>query len=82
MINKLKEVVNRYNQITEELSNPDIISDIEKFKNLSKEHSDLTEVHHKAQDYIQKFEQLEEDEEILKGNDSELKELVRMKLKN
>ena len=77
MINKLKEVVNRYNQITEELSNPDIISDIEKFKNLSKEHSDLTEVHHKAQDYIQKFEQLEEDEEILKGNDSELKELVQ-----
>lgn len=77
MINKLKEVVARYNHITEELSNPDVISDIERFKNLSKEHSDLTEINLKAKDYIQKSEQLAEDEEILKGDDSELKELVQ-----
>ena len=77
MINKLKEVVARYNHITEELSNPDVISDIERFKNLSKEHSDLTEINLKAKDYIQKSEQFAEDEEILKGDDSELKELVQ-----
>lgn len=77
MINKLKEVVARYNHITEELSNPDVISDIERFKNLSKEHSDLTEINLKSKDYIQKSEQLAEDEEILKGDDSELKELVQ-----
>ena len=77
MINKLKEVVARYNHITEELSNPDVISDIERFKNLSKEHSDLTEINLKAKDYILKSEQLAEDEEILKGDDSELKELVQ-----
>ena len=77
MINKLQEVVQRYNHITKELSNPDVISDIERFKNLSKEHSDLTEINQKAKEYIQKHEQLAEDEEILKGNDAELKELVQ-----
>ncbi|MAJ45504.1 MAG: peptide chain release factor 1 [Candidatus Marinimicrobia bacterium] len=77
MIDKLKEIVQRYNQITEELSNPNIVSDIEHFKNLSKEHSDLTEINLKSLEYIQKHKQLVEDEEILKGNDTELKELVQ-----
>ena len=77
MIKKLKEIIERYNHVTAELSNPDVVSDIERFKNLSKEHSDSNEVYLKAIDFIQKYEQLAEDEEILNGNDSELKELVQ-----
>lgn len=77
MIKKLKEIIERYNHVTAELSNPDVVSDIERFKNLSKEHSDSNEVYQKAIDFIQRYEQLAEDEEILNGNDSELKELVQ-----
>ena len=77
MINKLKSIVQRYNELTIELSNPDVVSNIERFKDLSKELSDLTDIHSKAKDYIQKHEQLIEYKEILNGNDQELKELVQ-----
>ena len=45
MINKLKSIVQRYNELTIELSNPDVVSNIERFKDLSKELSDLTDIH-------------------------------------
>ena len=54
MINKLKSIVQKYNEITHELSDPNVVSNIERFKDLSKEHSDLTELHSNAMDYIQK----------------------------
>ena len=80
MLIKLQEVVKRYDQITKELSSPDVISNLERFKKLSKEHSDLTEIYINSKKYISKHDQLTEDEEILKGNDSELKELVQSEI--
>ena len=80
MLTKLQEVVKRYDQITEKLSSPDVISNLERFKKLSKEHSDLTEIYINSKKYISKHDQLTEDEEILKGNDSELKELVQSEI--
>ena len=77
MINKLKSIVQRYNELTNELSNLDVVSNIERFKDLSKELSDLTDIHSKAKGYIQKHVQLIEYNEILNGNDQELKELVQ-----
>ena len=82
MLTKLQEVVKRYDQITEELSSPDVISNLERFKKLSKEHSDLTEIYINSKKYISKHDQLTEDEEILKGNDSELKELVQSEIED
>ena len=82
MLTKLQEVVKRYDQITEELSSPDVISNLERFKKLSKEHSDLTEIYINSKKYISKHNQLTEDEEILKGNDSELKELVHSEIED
>lgn len=82
MLTKLQEVVRRYDQITEELSSPDVISNLERFKKLSKEHSDLTEIYINSKKYISKHDQLTEDEEILKGNDSELKELVQSEIED
>tara|TARA_B100000941_G_C28507348_1_gene558187 strand:- start:1982 stop:3043 length:1062 start_codon:yes stop_codon:yes gene_type:complete len=82
MLIKLQEVVKRYDQITKELSSPDVISNLERFKKLSKEHSDLTEIYINSKKYISKHDQLTEDEEILKGNDSELKELVQSEIED
>ena len=82
MLTKLQEVVKRYDQITEELSSPDVISNHERFKKLSQEHSDLTEIYINSKKYISKHDQLTEDEEILKGNDSELKELVQSEIED
>ena len=36
MIDRLEVILNRYNEISDELSNPDVISDIKKMTSLSK----------------------------------------------
>ena len=77
MIDRLNRLIEEYNTISEKMSDPKIISDVKGYARLAKEHRRLDEIIPKAQQYIQKFDHLKEDEEILQGNDRELKELVK-----
>ncbi len=77
MIDQLKELINNFNDISEEMGNPDIINNINQYTKLAKEHRRLTPTIEIAKEFIQVSSNLEEDEEILKGNDIELKELVK-----
>ena len=38
MINKLNQLIEEYNNLTEKMSNPDIISNIKAYSELAKEH--------------------------------------------
>ncbi len=76
MKDKLLTVVQRYDELTLQLSDPETISNMELFRTLSKEHADLNDLNSKANKYLRTLEQLDEDEEILNGDDPELKELV------
>ena len=42
MINRLEAIQNRYNEISNELSNPEVVSDIKKMTELSKEQRRLS----------------------------------------
>ena len=77
MINQLKELINNFNNISEEMGNPDVINNIEQYTKLAKEHRRLTPTIEIAKEFLQISNNLKEDEEILKGNDLELKELVK-----
>jgi len=77
MIDRLNQLILEYNQISEKMSDPETISNIKIYSDLAREHRRLDLVIPKAQDYIKNFNQLLEDEEILQGNDKELKELVK-----
>ena len=77
MINKLNQLIEEYNNLTEKMSNPDIISNIKAYSELAKEHRKIDIIIPRIQLYIKQFNHLQEDEEILKGNDKELKELVK-----
>ena len=44
MFDKLEAVVNRYEQIGEELTHPEVVSNNELFRKLMKEHSELTPI--------------------------------------
>ena len=77
MINKLKQLISHYNDLSDKMSNPDIITNIKKYTALAKEYRGLREVVQSAKVYLKKFNQLQEDEEILQGDDKELKELVK-----
>jgi len=77
MIDQLKELINNFNDISEEMSSPDVINNIDQYTKLAKEHRRLTPTIEIAKEFLQVSSNLEEDEEILKGNDIELKELVK-----
>ena len=77
MIDKLKSLIKQFNDLSEKMSNPDIISDIKKYSSLAKEHKRLSPIIPNVNDYIKKFNHIKEDEEILKGNNKELKELIK-----
>ena len=52
MFDKLEAVVNRYEQIGEELTHPEVVSNNELFRKLMKEHSELTPIVEKYREHI------------------------------
>lgn len=80
MIDRLEATVKRYNEITEELSNPEIVSDIKKMTELSKEQTRLTETVELYTKYKEVLNNIEEDKELVK--DPELGEFAREELSN
>ena len=77
MIDKLKTIINRHNELADLMSQPDSMQDMKKFTRLAQEHSSLTNLVEESKKYINLFNQIKEDEEILNGDDPELKELVK-----
>jgi len=83
MFDKLEAVVNRYDQIGEELTHPEVVSNNELFRKLMKEHSELTPIVEKYREYTDAKESERQALEILgEANlDKELKELAEEELK-
>jgi len=79
LADKLTPFINRYNELSELLSAPDITSDIKKMTELSKEQSALTTLVTKAKEYHSTIEQIEEAKELL--GDSEMGEMAKEELK-
>jgi len=77
MLDKLKNIIKEYNELMEQISSPDIMSDIKKYTLLARQEKNLSNIVPSAKEYIKKYNQLTEDEEILKGDDKELKDLVK-----
>lgn len=78
MIDRLEATLKRYNDITDELSSPDIVSDIKKMTELSKEQNRLEEVVNVYKRYKEVLNGIEEDKELI--HDSELGEIAREEL--
>ncbi len=74
MKERLESIKNRYLELSEELMNPEIMSDFNKLKKLSKEQSDLKEIVDKYEVYLQCEKNISEAKELL--NDEELKAIA------
>ena len=61
MINKLQSIIEKYNELTELLTQQNIINNKDKFKEISKEHNSLIEIFELSKKYITINKQLEED---------------------
>ena len=77
MIDKLQTIIERYDTLAELMSQPDAMHNMKAFTQLAREHSGLTELVELSKIYIDTYAQLQDDEQILNGDDPELKELVK-----
>ena len=78
MIERLKAIEERYNEINQELINPEIVKDIKKTTELSKEQSSLQEAYDAYQEYKKLISNIDEAKELVK--DSELGEFAKEEL--
>lgn len=80
MFEKLIMASRRYNEINENLTNPDIINDQEQYKALMKEYKNLTPLIDKFNEYNAAKDEFEEAKAMLDegGLDKELKELAQL----
>ena len=79
MTERLENIEERYNELTEELMNPDTISNVRKTLELTKEQASLREAYEAYQEYKKLIKNIEEAREMLK--DPELGEMAEEELK-
>lgn len=78
MIDRLEATLNRYNDISLELSKPEVIQDIKKMTELSREQTRLSQTVELYQKYKKVLENIDEDKGLI--HDSELGEFAREEL--
>ena len=80
MIERLEATLERYNYLENELTKPEVLSDMKKTKEYSKEMASLEEVVNCYKNYKKILEGIEETKEMTK--DPELGEIAKEELKN
>ncbi|WP_222984755.1 peptide chain release factor 1 [Flagellimonas meishanensis] len=81
MLDKLNIVKQRFDEVSDLIIQPDVISDQERYIKLNKEYKDLKLLMDKRIQYIQLTENMKEAEEILAdGSDTEMLEMAKMQL--
>ena len=77
---RLDQMVDRFEEVTALLSDPDTISDSKKFRELSMEHSDLALISETWQKFVQAEEDLATAKELM--NDPDMKEMAAEEIDN
>ncbi len=81
MLEKIRIVKQRYDEVSDLIIQPDIISDQKKYAQLSKEYKDLGDVVKKGQEYELLLNNIEEAKEIISdGSDAEMVEMAKMEM--
>lgn len=80
MLERLKTMENRYEELGHMLMDPDIGSDIKKMTDVTKEQASLQAAYDLYQEYKEIENGIEEAKELAKEHDSEIKEMAKMEL--
>jgi len=81
MLDKLNIVKQRFDEVSDLIIQPDIISDQKRYVELNKEYKDLKNLVDKRELYIQFTNNIEEAQEIISdGSDAEMVEMAKMQL--
>jgi peptide chain release factor 1 len=81
MLDKLRIVKNRFDEVNDLIIQPDIISDQKRYVSLTKEYKELKDLMDKREEYLELNSNLEEAQEILAdGSDADMVEMAQMQL--
>jgi peptide chain release factor 1 len=81
VLDRLQSLAGRYEKLSELLSDPDIVNDTKKLRELSKEQSDLQEVFEAYTEYKSVMEQFDAAKEMQNEKlDDDMREMVKMEL--
>lgn len=81
MFDRLDDILIRYEQVMEELNDPEVVSDQTRFRRLMKEQADLLPIAEKYTDYKQTKKNIDDSLELLETeSDEEMRELAKEEL--
>ena len=81
MFDRLEDLVKRLEEVMEELSEPDVVNDQTRFRNLMKEQNELTPIVEKYNEYKDAKQTIEDSVEMLEAeNDEEMREMLKEEL--
>lgn len=81
MFDRLDDILIRYQQVMEELNDPDVVSDQVRFRKLMKEQADLAPIADKYTEYKQTKQNIDDSLELLETEtDEEMRELAKEEL--
>lgn len=80
-VQNLEQVLERYDELSTLLSDPAVMADNKRYRDLAKEHSEIAPIAKKAEEITKLRKKILEDEEIIEGKDEELIELATDELK-
>ncbi len=82
MLDKLKEIEQRYNELSDLLADPKIVQDHSRYSEIAREHSNLEELIEPYKSLKGTLEEIEENEALLNEPDPEMKAMVRDELES
>lgn len=77
---RLDLIEEKYEELTKQLSDPDIVSDIKKMTAIAKEHRNAEKVVEKYREYKNVIKSIEDLKEMAKDSDQEIREMAEMEL--
>jgi len=80
LLDKLEAIQERYYYLEEQLSDPEVVSDMKKFKKISKEYKSLEEIVDTFNTYKELLGNIETSEEMLAEEDAEMQQMAKMEL--
>lgn len=81
MFDKLESLVERLDTVLQQLNDPDVAGDQNRFRDLMKEQSDLSPIVEKYKEYVQEKQNIDESLELLEDeSDEEMRELAKEEL--
>ncbi|MBU2471347.1 MAG: peptide chain release factor 1 [Bacteroidetes bacterium] len=82
MFERLEKIKQRYDEVTQLLSDPNIINNQERFRELSKEHSELYEIVKAYDNYVKVKKEITDLQEILDSStDADMKDIAENEIK-